>query len=137
MPGEHRMKRRVAFSETDKAGIVHFSNFFRYLEDAEHELWRAAGLSISPQKPTHGWPRVSASCDFKKPLRFEDEFEVVIRVAAKSEKSITYEARIEKDGELIAEGRLVIACVQRDADGVMKSVPIPPEIDSALPVASK
>ena len=136
MPGEHRMTRRVAFSETVKAGIVHFSNFFRYVEDAEHALWRAAGLSISPQQSTHGWPRVSASCDFKKPLRFEDEFEVVIRVAAKSEKSITYEAHIEKDGERIAEGRLVIACVQRDADGTMKPVPIPAEVDDALSVAS-
>ena len=47
MPCEYRLKRRVQFYETDMAGIVHFSWFFRYLEEAEHAMWRAAGLSIA------------------------------------------------------------------------------------------
>ena len=47
MPSEYRLKRRVQFYETDMAGIVHFSWFFRYLEEAEHAMWREAGLSIA------------------------------------------------------------------------------------------
>ena len=43
-----RLTRRVQFYETDAAGIVHFSWFFRYMEEAEHALWREAGLSIHP-----------------------------------------------------------------------------------------
>ena len=43
MPSEHRMRRRVQFYETDAAGIVHFSWFYRYMEEAEHALWREAG----------------------------------------------------------------------------------------------
>ena len=43
---EHRLKRRVQFYETDMAGIVHFSCYFRYMEEAEHAMWREAGLSI-------------------------------------------------------------------------------------------
>ena len=39
---EFRLQRRVQFYETDAAGIVHFSWFFRYLEEAEHALWREA-----------------------------------------------------------------------------------------------
>ena len=45
MPCEYRLKRRVQFYETDMAGIVHFSWFFRYLEEAEHAMWREAGLT--------------------------------------------------------------------------------------------
>src|SRR5689334_6065032 len=41
-----RYTRRVQFSETDMAGIVHFSAYFRFMEEAEHALWRAAGVSI-------------------------------------------------------------------------------------------
>ncbi len=41
-----RYARRVQFAETDLAGIMHSSNFFRYMEEAEHALWRAAGPSI-------------------------------------------------------------------------------------------
>ena len=36
----------VEFAETDAAGIVHFSVFFRYMEEAEHAVWRQAGLDI-------------------------------------------------------------------------------------------
>jgi len=58
---EYRLRRRVQFYETDAAGIVHFSWFFRYMEEAEHALWREAGLSIAPIVADVGWPRVAAS----------------------------------------------------------------------------
>jgi acyl-CoA thioesterase FadM len=70
-PGEFEYARVVQFSETDLAGIVHFSAYFRYMEEAEHALWRAAGLSVA-RDDLH-WPRVSASCEYASPLRFEDE----------------------------------------------------------------
>ena len=51
MPSEFRLRRRVQFYETDAAGMVHFSWFFRYMEEAEHALWREAGLSIAQHPP--------------------------------------------------------------------------------------
>src|SRR5262245_24638607 len=71
----YRLRRRVQFYETDVAGIVHFSWFFRYMEEAEHALWRQAGLRIHPDQSDIGWPRVAASFEFHRPLRFEDEFD--------------------------------------------------------------
>ena len=41
---EYRYHRRVQFADTDQAGVVHFSWFARYMEEAEHALWRAADL---------------------------------------------------------------------------------------------
>ena len=73
-------RRRVQFAETDLAGLVHFTQFFRYMEEAEHALWRAAGMSIARFGETAGWPRLSAECQFKAPLRFEDEFDVAVDV---------------------------------------------------------
>src|SRR2546427_9601784 len=90
VPREYRYTRRVQFYETDAAGIVHFSWFFRYMEEAEHALWREAGLSISPPGAEIGWPRVAASCDFHRALRFEDEFEVRIRIAEIAQRTIRY-----------------------------------------------
>ena len=77
---EYRLRRRVQFYETDVAGIVHFSWFFRYMEEAEHALWREAGLSIHPPDAEIGWPRVGAACEFHEALLFEQEFEVAIRI---------------------------------------------------------
>ena len=47
MPTPFRTTRRVDFVDTDMAGIVHFSNFFRYMESAEVEFLRARGLTVS------------------------------------------------------------------------------------------
>ena len=136
MTSEYCLSRRVQFYETDAAGIVHFSYFFRYLEEAEHALWRAAGLSISMPEAGIGWPRVTASFEFIKPLRFEDEFEVRIRIAAKTRRTIHYEALVTKNGETMASGSLTIACVSRRPGEPMKAIAIPPEVDSRLQVAA-
>ena len=64
----------VQFSETDMAGIVHFSNFYRYMEQAEAELFKKARLDLMSREgiEARGWPRVKANASFKHPLRFGD-----------------------------------------------------------------
>lgn len=136
-PKELRLRRRVMFSETDVAGLVHFSNFFRFFEDAEHELWRQAGLSIHPEKSAIGWPRVTASCEFFRPLKFEQEFEISLRIAEMTKRTIRYEGTIVRDGQPIAAGVWKIACVDRLPDGSLKSTDIPPNVaDRLKPFAS-
>jgi acyl-CoA thioester hydrolase len=131
-PNELRLFRRVQFSETDVAGIVHFSNFFRYFEDAEHELWRQAGLSIHPEKSAIGWPRVAAACEFFRPLKFEQEFEIALRIAEITKRTIRYDGTITRGGERIASGTWKIACVDRLPDGSMKSAEIPADVADRL-----
>jgi acyl-CoA thioester hydrolase len=135
MPFEYRLRRRVNFYETDAAGLVHFSWFFRYMEEAEHALWREAGLSIHARDGEFGFPRVSASFDFHRALRFEQEFDVLLRVTAMTKKTIRYTCLL-LDGETkIATGTLVVACVRRRPNEPMTSTDIPPEIATRLQVA--
>jgi YbgC/YbaW family acyl-CoA thioester hydrolase len=133
---EYLLKRRANFYETDAAGIVHFTWFFRYMEEAEHALWREAGLSIAAPGAEIAWPRVAASMEFRRPLRFEEEFEIWLGIAAITEKNIRYTCRISKNGKPVASGSLTIACVRKEPDGSMKSVPIPCEIASRFEVAA-
>jgi YbgC/YbaW family acyl-CoA thioester hydrolase len=132
MSAELCLRRRVAFSETDSAGIVHFSNFFRYFEDAEHALWRQAGLSIHPRQSEIGWPRVAASCEYHRSLTFEQEFDVTVRIAEMSKRVITYTGEITRNGEKVATGTWKIACVTKLSDGMMKSVEIPADVAERL-----
>lgn len=132
MPAEFRMKRRVQFSETDAAGIVHFANFFRYFEDAEHAMWREARLSIHPEQSPIGWPRVAASCEYHRPLRFEQEFEVSIAIAELTKRAVRYQGNITRDGERAATGTWKIACVAKQPDGSMRSTEIPANILECL-----
>jgi len=118
----------VQFYELDSAGIVHFSWYFRYLEEAEHALWRAAGLSIAPRGATVGFPRVSAAFEYHRPLRFEDEFEVLIRVTSLDGSTMRYRCLISRGGERIARGDLAITCVSKRAGEPMKAMPFPADI---------
>ena len=128
MPSEHKLKRRVQFYETDAAGIVHFSWFFRYMEESEHALWRANGLSIHAEESPIGWPRVATSFEFHRALKFEQEFDVTIRVTEIGKRTISYACEMTQNAQRIATGTLKIACVKRLPDGTMKSTEIPEDI---------
>lgn len=141
MPYEFRFRRRVEFSETDMAGIMHFSNYFRFMESAEHAFFRSLGHSIVPKDGDAkvGWPRVHAECDYRRPLRFEDEVEVRLLVEEKSQKTIRYRFVFSKVNggapEEVARGALVVACVAHAADGSMRAVPVPDAIGKKIEVA--
>ena len=136
MPSEYRLTRRVQFYETDAAGIVHFSWYFRYMEEAEHALWRKAGLSIHRPGSEIGWPRVAASFEFRRPLRFEDEFEVHLHVAEVTRRTIRYTCVIAQGDTTIANGDLTIACVLERPGEPMKSIEIPADIAARFQVAA-
>ena len=132
MPARFSYARRVQFHETDLAGLVHFSWYLRYMEEAEHALWRSVGMSIAAKDSEVGFPRVSVACDYKAPLHFEDEFEVEIRVEAIGRRSINYLCTILRDGQVVAVGSMTSACVIRDATGVVRSTDIPGRIITRL-----
>ena len=132
MPAEYRYQRRVQFHETDQAGIVHFSWYFKYMEEAEHALWRSVGMSIAPPKPEFGFPRVNATCDFKAPLKFEDEFEVHVVVEKIGRRSIRYAFTLRRGTAVVATGTMTSACVRRDKDGRVESVEVPESVRARL-----
>src|SRR5687768_11836938 len=143
MPYECKAVRRVEFSDTDMAGIVHFANFFRYMETAEHGFYRSLGFSVILNQfdPPLGFPRVNASCDYKRPLRFEDEVEIHILVKEKRSRVLTYFFRFSKmprHGErktLVATGQVTVVCVAHDKNGKMEAVPIPATLAEKIEIA--
>jgi YbgC/YbaW family acyl-CoA thioester hydrolase len=133
---EHVYRRRVQFKETDASGIVHFSSFFCYAEEAEHAMWRALGMSVGMPGRDIGWPRVKASFEFLKPLRFEDEFDVRLRVAAKTAKTLQFQAVILVNGVVAAVGSTTTICVRMVAGEPLRAIDIPPDIAAQFEVAA-
>jgi len=137
MPYEFKHLRRIEFAETDMAGIVHFANFFRMMEVTEHAFFRSLGFTIHGHDvlKTTGWPRVNASCDYRAPLRFEDEVEIHLLVAEVRTRSIRYVFIFRKvtDGSEVARGELTAVCASVEkATGKLSAVPIPDEIRAAV-----
>src|SRR4051812_26009804 len=140
MAYEHKAVRRVEFADTDMAGIMHYSNYFRFLETAEHAFFRSLGLSIVTKvDPPVGWPRVHAECDFRAPLYFEDEVEVHLLVSEKKSKSLSYVFRFRKLNATppveVAHGKLTVVCVRHEKDGKMAACNIPDFIADKIEVA--
>jgi acyl-CoA thioester hydrolase len=119
--------RRIEFRDTDAAGIAHYSVFFNYMEEVEHEMLRSLGLSVLIE--TSGghisWPRVSATCDYQGSVRFEDVLDVELRVVRIGEKSVTYEFTFTAGSRPVAEGRVVAVCCLIRPEGFPQSMPIP------------
>ena len=108
---EHVEHLRVAWVDTDAGGRIHFSNVFRWAEEAETALRRKLGL-------LGGWgdyPRKRAEAEFHQVLRFEDEIDVRITPERVGTTSVTWHFEITRDGELCVDGRLVVVHV--DSDG--------------------
>lgn len=138
MPHEFKMDRRVQFAETDMAGILHFANFFRYMEEVEHAFFRSLGLKIHEggANGVLGWARGEASCRFKKPLTNEDVVELHLLVKEKGRKRITYEIIFRKDGDEVARGNVTAVCVAKTPGGDgMQAVEMPAAVSEQIEVA--
>ena len=129
MKGQFEWSRLVEFYETDLAGITHFSNFYRWMESAEHAFLRWRGVSL--HQGGVGWPRVNASADFKKPIKFGDLIRVSVSIAELRTRSIryTFEFRVNESDEIHATGEMVSVCVDL---ATMKAIEIPSKIRCLL-----
>lgn len=132
MAYEFKAIRPVEFSDTDMAGIMHYSNYFHFMETTEHAFFRSLGFSIFTDKvePSVGWPRVHARCDFKSPLYFEDEVEIHLLVSEKKSKALSYLFKFRRLNASppveVARGALTVVCVRHRPDGTMAACAIPP-----------
>lgn len=140
MASEYRTQRRIEFADTDMAGIVHFSNFFRFMESVEHEFFRSMGQSLHTELDGRmvGFARVHAECDYAAPLRYAELVEVELRVAEIRASTLSYAFRFmrEPDGAVVATGKLTVCCVSGDPETKrMRAVPIPEHIAALVEVA--
>ena len=131
----YEARYRVYWSETDAAGIVHFSNFLRYCERAEEEFLRGLGFPCGCEgqgRPRYALPRVSAGCEYSFPLWPGDEFSVSIDEVIVGNKSLTYKFTIRnlsRGG--VVSARCSITAVLYDLERG-ESIPIPEELRRRL-----
>jgi YbgC/YbaW family acyl-CoA thioester hydrolase len=137
MAYEFKAIRRVEFSETDMAGIMHYSNYFRFMETAENGFFRSLGLSIVavPSGPPVSFPRVHAECDYMAPLQFDDEVEIHLLVREKKTKAVSYLFKFRKLNASppfeVARGVLTVVCVRHEA-GKMSACAIPKSVSDKI-----
>ncbi len=133
MSARFTVTEQVRWSDTDRAGIIYYGQFLRFIEVAEMEMFRAVGLPYSEvfDRLDIWLPRVKIDFNFRRPLLLEDKIQVSAFVKEFGTKSLTlgFEVHRQKENDLVADGQVVLACVTR---GDFKAIPIPDEIRKGL-----
>ena len=108
---------RVIYGDTDQMGVVYYANYFRYFEFSRSEFFRARGGNyVELEQQGFGLPVVAAHCDYRRPAKYDDLLTIEVHVAELRRASMRFEyvVRRERDGEQLATGHTVHACIGPD-----------------------
>lgn len=127
------VRERVRWRDVDVMGVVYYGNYVRFMEAAEAEFFRAAGVPAYEELArVHGiWlARVHLEMDFRAPARIDDELECRAVLAKIGGSSLHFRFPIDRaDGTRVVDGALVLAALDRVA---MKAVRIPDAVRALL-----
>lgn len=106
-PKTHEFEVRVTYADTDKAGIIYYANYYRYLEQGRTELMRSLGVryrDLEIQRKLF-LPAVESGCKYLAPSRYDDLLVVRTWLSELGRASVTFSAEIvDKDiGKVVAE----------------------------------
>jgi acyl-CoA thioester hydrolase len=126
MTASHTVRRRLAWMDTDAAGIWHYSTVIRLSEEAETELHRNLGI----QHLTFGAsPRVRIEFDFVSPVTFDEEVATTITVISVGRTSVSYAVELQVGNRPIATGAFTTVLIDR---GSGAPTPVPGEMREKL-----
>lgn len=75
-------RRTAQYHETDQMGIIHHANYVKWMEEARVAFMAATGFgyeTIEAQGVVV--PVIGISLEYKRPVRFAEEFGVTVRIA--------------------------------------------------------
>ncbi len=134
MGRKYATRRRVEFGDTDMAGIMHFTNYFKLMESVETEFLNSLGLNVfwSDEHGTWGFPRVAASCEYFGPARFGDVLDITVEVVNVGNTSISYKFDFFRNTDHLAHGKITSVLCLKSADRGISSEKIPENIRRLL-----
>lgn len=125
---------RAHFSDTDAAGIVHFSTIFFWVEATEEALFRHLHLPFLKAEGAKltGFPRVRVECDFLSPIYREDVVKVSLTPAEIGDKKLVWLFDAHVGERAVAKGKLTTVYAWREGQGPMSAALVPLDIKQAL-----
>jgi 4-hydroxybenzoyl-CoA thioesterase len=124
----------VRFADVDNAGIFYYPRFFHAFHVAFEKWWEEVygrGYHLILNEDKVGFPAVNIQCDFFKPVKFGEPYEIHIGCKRIGDTSVTfrYELRHKETGELHAASDTTKAIVDMNTFQARKP---PAEIRAAF-----
>jgi 4-hydroxybenzoyl-CoA thioesterase len=129
---------RIEWGDCDPAGIIFYPRYFEIFDASTAHLFEAKlGFpkhDMFTRLPFAGWPLVRTQARFLKPTRFGDDVAVESTVTfGRSSFDVTHKLSLK--GEPCADCTEKRVWTVRDADGRMKSHPVPAEVLAKFGIA--
>ena len=123
------MKKKIYYHDTDCGGVVYYSNYLKFFEEARTEFFSERGLSIK-ELAEAGTMFVVArqEIDYKLPSFYGDILDVTAAASNISAVRIDFDHEVKKNSQLIAKAKTIMVCV----DKTLKPKSIPEEIRKKL-----
>jgi acyl-CoA thioester hydrolase len=123
------MEIRVYYEDTDCGGVVYYANYLRWLERSRTEFLRSRGIELAAWMQKGVWFSV-AECNvkYRRPARYDDLLDVTTEMEELGGAAFWLKNEVVRQGELLAEARVRIACMGEDG----RAKRVPPEIAEAL-----
>jgi len=105
------------YYETDQMGIIHHSNYIRWMEEARVNLLKQAGIAMTEiEKRGILIPVLSVNCEYRSMTRFGDTVVIELRIKKYNgiKMHIEYEIRDKNTGELKACGSSTHCFLSKD-----------------------
>jgi len=103
---------RVKFAEVDSYQVVHNLQYFYWLESARIEYFRNLGVGLNPDSLINEllFMSVHAEIDYFNTARFNDEYEVLTRIAQIKNSSFSFRNIIRLfDGTILVSASAILA----------------------------
>lgn len=126
--------RRTHFSESDAAGIIHFSKYACFVEEAEHAFLGKQGFPIEVHNPArYRWPRVSFSASFDSPIFPLQDIRISLDPRCVGKSSITWRWVIFDKNTMtpLCKGEMKTVCCRLNGNK-LDACPLPEELRNKL-----
>lgn len=126
--------RRVAWGETDAAGIVFYPNYFRWFDEAAHSFFRELGYPVQRMlSEGFAFPLKEAGARFVRPLDYDDELTVETRVTEVRSRAVRLEHTVSRRQDPVCQGFEVRVCATVPTlPGQLALIPIPERVRRLL-----
>ena len=97
-------ERKINYYETDGMGIVHHSNYIRYLEEARCYWLDQYDMSYSAfEKEGINIPVLAVNCEYKHHVAFDDTIQIKVFIKKYNgvRMTIGYDVRDKNNGKLV------------------------------------
>jgi acyl-CoA thioester hydrolase len=117
---------RVRYSEVDFQGLVYFAHYATYCDVAIHEFFRALPYNYTAIRASSGtdFNIVRALVEYRRPLRFDEPFEVEVRLGRIGRTSLTFTPALFAGGESEPCATAEMVWVHAD-QATMRAAPLP------------